>query len=214
MTNSVSMYLKYSNVQMAAEALLDRPDPEGLVGQLKFGNNRSSKFTDVGATQFAKDWTVVEHESDTASGFSGTLFKCLTTDAARGLTAGELVMSFRSTEFIDDAARDNQATNVLEVKEFGWAFGQIDDMKTWVDGLYAAGKISPTSPLNVTGYSLGGHLATAFNLLYPGATQGTYTFNWWKNKISTDFTLFYHGNSGSPHDYVYGAGVGAAGGPA
>jgi hypothetical protein len=36
--------------------------------------------------------------------------------------------------------------------------------------------------------------------------QGTYTFWWWKNKLSTDFTLFYRGNSGSAHDYVYGAG--------
>jgi hypothetical protein len=37
-------------------------------------------------------------------------------------------MSFRSTEFIDDAARDNQATNAMEIKEAGFAFGQIRDM--------------------------------------------------------------------------------------
>jgi outer membrane receptor protein involved in Fe transport len=40
--------------------------------------------------------------------------------------------------------------------------------------------------------------------------QGTYTFHWWKNKVSTDVTLFYRGNSGSPHDYVYN-GAGGAG---
>jgi hypothetical protein len=40
--------------------------------------------------------------------------------------------------------------------------------------------------------------------------QGTYTFHWWKNKISTDVTVFYRGTSGSPHDYVYG-GAGGAG---
>lgn len=39
--------------------------------------------------------------------------------------------------------------------------------------------------------------------------QGTYTFHWWKDRLSTDFTLFYRGNSGSPHDYVYGGASGA-----
>ncbi|WP_162580328.1 calcium-binding protein [Variovorax sp. PBS-H4] len=120
---------------------------------------------------------MVEHISNTTTGFSGTLFQALRTDESRGITAGELVISFRSTEFIDDAARDNQATNSLEIKEKGWAFGQIDDMKTWVDTLYASGKIAATEPLTVTGYSLGGHLATAFNLLYPSAAASTYTFN-------------------------------------
>ena len=87
----------------------------------------------------------------------------------------ELVICFRSTEFADDAARDDQATNTLEIKEEGWAFGQICDMQAWVDSLYASDKI--TGPLTVTGYSLGGHLATASNLLYPSAISATYTFN-------------------------------------
>ncbi len=39
--------------------------------------------------------------------------------------------------------------------------------------------------------------------------QGTYTFNWWKDRLATDITVFYRGNSGSPHDYVYGGGGGA-----
>ena len=40
-------------------------------------------------------------------------------------------MSFRITEFLDDNARDNMATNTMELKEFGWAFGQIADMEKW-----------------------------------------------------------------------------------
>ena len=40
--------------------------------------------------------------------------------------------------------------------------------------------------------------------------QGTYTHNWWKDRLSTDFTLFYRGGSGSAHDYVYN-GAGGAG---
>ncbi len=39
--------------------------------------------------------------------------------------------------------------------------------------------------------------------------QGTYTHHWWKDRLSTDFTLFYRGSSGSAHDYVYGGSSGA-----
>lgn len=35
----------------------------------------------------------------------------------------------------------------------------------------------------------------------------TYSVNWLK-KSTTDFTLFYQGTSGAPHDYIYGAGQG------
>jgi outer membrane receptor for ferrienterochelin and colicin len=39
--------------------------------------------------------------------------------------------------------------------------------------------------------------------------SGTYTLNWFK-KLSTDFSVFYQGASGAPHDYIYG-GAGGAG---
>lgn len=35
--------------------------------------------------------------------------------------------------------------------------------------------------------------------------SGTYTLNWLR-RFSTDFTLFYSGTSGAPHDYIYAAG--------
>jgi outer membrane receptor for ferrienterochelin and colicin len=37
---------------------------------------------------------------------------------------------------------------------------------------------------------------------------GTYTLNWLK-KLSTDFSVFYQGVSGPPHDYIYGGSGGA-----
>jgi HlyD family secretion protein len=46
-------------------------------------------------------------------------------DVFRSKTSGELVLTFRSTEFLDDAARDSEATNKLEIKEKGFAFGQV-----------------------------------------------------------------------------------------
>ncbi|MES2243538.1 MAG: hypothetical protein V4639_11735 [Pseudomonadota bacterium] len=178
MSADVIATLPYANLQMAAEALLDTIPEVGLLKALTNGNNRSSKFTATQADQFIEDgWTVVDHKPDTRTGFSGTLFKNTLT--------GESVMSFRSTEFIDDAARDSQATNSLEIKEKGWAFGQIDDMETWFSSLQSSGKLEEGYPVTVTGYSLGGHLATAFNLLHKNdltssgepLIDATYTFN-------------------------------------
>jgi hypothetical protein len=192
MADEIATYLKFSNLQMAAEAdyinVTDFSNQDFIKAALIRGNNRSSKFTATQADQFIADgWTVVEDKSNTATGFSGTLFRYTgETDAARGLVKGELVMSFRSTEFIDDAARDNQATNTLEVKEFGWAFGQIADMEAWYASLKADSTKLGNSSFSVTGYSLGGHLATAFNLMrsegartagVPNPITSTYTFN-------------------------------------
>jgi len=183
MPHQITKYLKYAHLQMGAEALYGlASEPPGSkwsgspnTTMLTSGNKRSSKFTKVNADWFADRWDVVEHISNTGTGFSGTLFKAKKSDDEYGITAGELVLSFRSTEFADDAARDNQATNTMEIKEKGWAFGQISDMQTWFESLQEAGKIDTT--FTVTGYSLGGHLATAFNLLYPNKAKNTYTFN-------------------------------------
>ena len=185
---TTATYLKYANLQMAAEAIYDvgfttGPIPRGVLTE---GNGRRSQFTNVLADQFISDgWTVVDHKADTNTGFSGTLFKYTgPSDPARGLTTGELVISLRSTEFIDDAARDNQATNALEVADAGWAFGQIADMRAWFNQLDADPAKLQGKNFSVTGYSLGGHLATALNLLMSEASQAqagritaTYTFN-------------------------------------
>ncbi|MDO8789725.1 MAG: hypothetical protein Q7J42_16745, partial [Sulfuritalea sp.] len=178
---TIADYLKFANLQVAAEALYNfnatppgtnltpsaifaNDIPEGI---LTTGNLHNSKFTVTEATKFAAQWTVVEHISNTSTGFSGTLFKDKDT--------GDLVLSFRSTEFIDDAARDNEATNKLEISETGFAFGQLSDMESWYQSLQATGKI--TGPLSVTGYSLGAHMATAFNLMHPGVAQQVINFN-------------------------------------
>jgi len=86
MANNASTYLKYANLQMAAESLFGVL-PSDLPGAtrgaasmtttaLEAGNNRSSKFTPTQAAQFLEDgWTVVQHKSNTLTGFSGTLFR-------------------------------------------------------------------------------------------------------------------------------------------
>ena len=180
MSNQITDFLKYANLQMAAEALFGfnarngnavnlRPGDTTILGEtlsitnLIVGNDHASVFTPTSAAQFAPGWTVVQHKSNTATGFSGTLFRYDgPTDAAKGLTIGELVLSIRSTEFIDDSVRDNQATNAMEIQQKGFAFGQIADMEDWYGELKASGGPLAGKTFAVTGYSLGGHLATAF----------------------------------------------------
>ena len=126
---TITDYLKYANLQMASEAFLTNPGGtiktgEKFINALMYGNNHASKFPTLLAEEFAKDWKVVAHQPNTDPGFSGTLFECLTDDPARGLKKGDLVMSFRSTEFVDDALRDSEGTNAY-IASNGWAFGQI-----------------------------------------------------------------------------------------
>src|SRR5438046_2343739 len=105
MNSNIVDILKFAHVQLAAEALFtfrakrrDADKTPGTVAtyspiekaDLVAGNLRSSRFTEHEAEQFLDEWSLVEHKSNTTTGFSGTLFKSKT---------GELVLSFRSEEF-------------------------------------------------------------------------------------------------------------------
>ena len=176
----------FVKLQLAAEALIGftadtangqeiSADDQNLIKALEAGNGHASIFTPQAARTFANEWTILKQQASTSTGFSATLFQFKgKDDPARGLTAGQYVLSFRSTEFIDDAVRDNQETNSMEIKEFGWAFGQISDMEKFWAGLR---EDVHTKGVAVTGYSLGGHLATAFTLMHPDKVSVTYTFN-------------------------------------
>jgi Ca2+-binding RTX toxin-like protein len=175
-TPTIADYLKYAELQTAAEAFI-RDEQTGelkntgteYLGALTTGNGHTLKFTSTQAAErFATRWEVLDQKANTSTGFSGTLFKAKKDDPASHIKAGDLVLAFRSTEFIDDEVRDSQATNDLEIKQTGFAWGQIADMKAWYEQLNAAGGQLAGKSFAVTGYSLGGHLATAFNLLRHG----------------------------------------------
>lgn len=110
---TIAESLKYANLQMAAEAFIRDPETNALrnAGQQYFdvlvaGNGHASRFTESQAREFVnpvKGWSVLDQVINTPTGFSATLFKNNETD--------EYVISIRSTEFIDDAARDCSATN-------------------------------------------------------------------------------------------------------
>ena len=180
--------LEFANLQVAAEALYTRENlTEFKIDDLEYlkdGNKHTSKFTATQAEEFAQKWEIVSHIANTGTGFSGTLFRATEKAASTetGINKGDLVISFRSTEFIDDSARDNQATNNMEISEKGWAFGQIADMEKWVQSLRAGGFIGEGKEVSVTGYSLGAHLATVFNILHNYKESDikikqTFTFN-------------------------------------
>lgn len=187
---SIRQLIEFSNLQIASEAFLVRsgdgrsiaPDTE-IASRLEEGNFHPSHFLSSQAEKFVKRYTILaqfrnDPQLSGGSGFSGTLFQ------DKG--SKELTLSFRSTEFIDDNLRDSKSTNELEVKEFGWALGQISEMEAWYAQLRADPELLGGGKFNVTGYSLGGHLATAFNILRREDEQAgkgenpilaTYTFN-------------------------------------
>lgn len=179
-TPTTSDLLKYADLQMAAEAFLVDPGTGAVKPNLRQalidGNTHASRFTSVQATRFLEYWEVVAQQENTKTGFSGTVFKCRIDDPVTGAMAGETVMSFRSTEFLDDAARDNQATNTYEIADTGFAWGQLRDMETWYAQLLQQGKLVE-GQFSLTGYSLGGHLASAFNEMHPTAVRQVVTFN-------------------------------------
>ena len=205
MANSIAELLKFANLQMAAEAflqsrprylsdvggVLDSAVDQSFVVMLREGNTHSSRFSASQAAEFSLDWEVIDHKANAplivgGSGFSGTLFRARRDAPERGIKIGELVIAFRSTEFLDDNIRDSKATNDLELKDLGWGFGQIAEMQRWYNSLTNADNGTPIIPpgakFSVLGYSLGGHLATAFNLLLAESGESsrisqTITFN-------------------------------------
>src|SRR5258707_1088966 len=103
----INRLLGFANMQMAAEAFLARgddevpnqPPEEQIASRLIAGNTHASVFTPVQAEQFTAQYEVItqyrndpQQQGDT--GVSATLF--------RNRQSGELTISFRSTEFLDD----------------------------------------------------------------------------------------------------------------
>ena len=120
---------------MAAEAFLSRDvqgrvtaTTENLIADLVARNKYNRKFTVPGAADFASKFVVEKYYDNPArtdgnnsgtygqgSGFSGTLFRYIRqNDAVSGLNKGDKILSFRSTEFLDDKLRDNVGSNARD----------------------------------------------------------------------------------------------------
>lgn len=190
--NTISTWLGFAIQQMAAESYLN----EFFSGQLrldqvlKLGNNRFgfpetsyTRFTDQQVTQFVSTsqaparYVIVDHHANDESGFSATLLFDTQTQT--------YTLSFRSTEYQNqstggDYERDGSGADA-DISFRGFAFGQLAAMEKYCSDLKASSTLPTGAVLNVTGHSLGGHLATVFTELHANDSDiqfgQTVTFN-------------------------------------
>lgn len=181
--NNTSAWLKFALQQIAAESYLDLfiSGQRSLVDVLQLGINRPT-FTEVNYTRmtltqasaFDNKYAIVDHHANDATGFSATLIQ------ERG--TNDFTLSFRSTEYRNqseggDWERDGQPGADGEIFFKGFAFGQLVSMERYYQKIKADGLLPPGATLTVTGFSLGGHLATVFTEMHESEITHTYTFN-------------------------------------
>ncbi|MEW5994957.1 MAG: hypothetical protein AB1744_11255, partial [Candidatus Zixiibacteriota bacterium] len=150
----------------------------------------ATRFTDQQAEWFTANYEIVTHYPNDSSGFSATLF--------RNKYTGEYTLSFRSTEYQfqekgGDFERDGSSATDGDINTHGYALAQLSSMENfyahlkqgetlntegqWVANPDVAAFASDTPVLNVTGYSLGAHLATSFTLMHAEDVTATWNFN-------------------------------------
>lgn len=189
MSNDPKVWYQFALQQMAAESILDRADipltdPRNI-GILNIGNTDTrrtrpedplgyTRMPDFQAAQFIEKYAIVVHHANDSTGFSGTLLRW-TND--QGDT--EYTLSLRSTEFKPfdkggDRERDMSGANG-EIIGNGFAIGQLAALEDFYQREVLP--IVGASKINVTGYSLGGHLATVFTETHSEAVKATYVFN-------------------------------------
>lgn len=143
------------------------------------------------------------------TGFSATLI--------RKNGSNEYTLSIRSTESRPwedggDAERDMAATDTCGVVMTGFALAQLDALEKYYQWLKDNNILPQGAILNVTGYSLGGHLATVFTEIhqndpYLGAFGNTVTFNGagrgtWDGSVGNEaeFLAYYRNALNHPHE--------------
>lgn len=200
--SNISTWLAFALQQMAAESYLDGIAPsnnDGIITRLKLGNNNpllndpgdltldgATRFVDLagvpnasqitGSAQvFVARYAIVDHHANDSTGFSATLMQ------ERG--TNNFTLSFRSLEYqnqVDggDWQRDGLPGAAGEIAGTGFALAQLVSMERYYRELKANPLLLPAgATLNVTGYSLGAHLATVFTELHANEIAATYTFN-------------------------------------
>lgn len=193
MATLIQTWLNFALQQMAAESYLDQflSGERSLVRVLTNGNNNedvigegaftgNTRFVNLAgvpnanqitgsAQAFESRYQIVDHHANDATGFSATLMKDTTT--------GEYTLSFRSLEYQNQAMggdweRDGSGGAAGEIAGAGFALGQLVSMERYYQELKANPlKLPSGAILNVTGYSLGGHLAMVFTELHSADIQ-------------------------------------------
>ena len=174
-------YLDNINIGVRTKGLEDRLrdganhyDPAKRARYLASNNLSATRMTKTMIDDFFKTWEIIDHKANTSSGFSATLMKHKKT--------GEFTLSFRSTESkqsIDggDVERDSGNGANGQIADLGFAYAQLLDMEDYYQQLKDQGHIPADTGINITGYSLGGHLAQVFTRLHYNEIIHTYTIN-------------------------------------
>ena len=187
----VEIWLDFAIQQLAAESYLDGIDisSESMVRErLELGTNHykyitqnridgmkdhASRMVDSQAETFYENYQIIHHLPNRSSGFSGTLIKNRDT--------GEFTLSMRSTEFREenkggDKIRDAYGADG-DISFNGFSLAQLASMEDYYEFLINQGHISADTELNLTSYSLSGHLATIFTEIHPEVVIKSYNFN-------------------------------------
>ncbi|MCU7850517.1 MAG: hypothetical protein KZQ89_21605 [Candidatus Thiodiazotropha sp. (ex Lucinoma kastoroae)] len=171
-------------------------------------------FTEIQATDFIRHWRVADHQPDTTSGFSATLFERLGDGGSR---TGEYTLAMRGTMGLTDIGEDifslsvqgiarEQAVDMyryyrrlttqegasveystseilmLTALESG-TFSPLTTAAAYLEVLARTsfdtglGKLDSNTAVDITGHSLGGHLAMLFTVMFPDVIDQVYTYN-------------------------------------
>jgi len=181
------LWLDFALQQVSAESYLDElnfGDEKAVKDRLKVGANNyrvplneekphSTRMTDLQADYYWDNFEIVDHLPNRSSGLSATL--------TRNKKTGEYTLSFRSTEFrLPEEGGGRYRDGVYadgRIGSHGFAFAQLASMEDYYAWLRSSGTLPDNAVLNVTGYSLGGHMATIFTELHSQEVKRTYSFN-------------------------------------
>ena len=140
-------YFELAQLSEASYTLFDTSvygDQERLKSYLQ-NSALEGDFSLTQATDFATHWEIVDHLPNTASGFSGTVFRRIDSDPATGLVAGDLVFALRGTEQV---GLDLFQADFNELVNNGLAFRQIIDMYNYLQRLITpAGQLARQAEL-------------------------------------------------------------------
>ncbi|OGA07231.1 MAG: hypothetical protein A3D95_07935 [Betaproteobacteria bacterium RIFCSPHIGHO2_12_FULL_69_13] len=198
--NKIKAWYSATQLQIVAESYFqdinfDFSNTDAVVGVLRRGNTPPNsapdqyvRMTPQQVTAFLGRYEIVDQLPNTSSGFSATLI--------RERETGRYTLAFRSTEWKNaskggDFERDGYDGAGGELFSVGFAFGQLRDMEWYLSemkaGRLATGNTAAngaaiaaqltSGTIDLTGYSLGAHMATVFTELHPELVGQTIVFN-------------------------------------